>query len=86
MEYIKALPFNSLIDGDELTCGLWKSDENICEYNDPQQATRFDGAGECDTSGLYYGTDNAIEPKFCARHFYQFVVDGDGKTNYTLTK
>jgi hypothetical protein len=80
MKYIKALPYNSVLDEDELTCGLWKSKENVCEYQH-----MYDDAGLCDTSGYYYGTADEYEPKFCARHFYQNVVSGDGKDNYKLT-
>ncbi len=77
MKYIKDLPFHSVLNDDELECGLWKAEENICEF-------KGDVLGVCDDSGYYYGTDSEYDPKFCARHFYQKVVIGDGLTNYGL--
>jgi hypothetical protein len=56
---------------------LWQSNENICEFQD-------DPPNACDPSGLFYGTTDSREPKFCARHFYQQVVAGDGESNYKL--
>lgn len=85
MKYVKHLPFKSELDGVQTETALWKSEENACEMYDPQQVTQIDGVGECDNSGLYYGTGSELEPKFCARHFYQIVVNGDGKINYKLT-
>ena len=79
MKFIKLMPFESEMDGDKTPCGLWSGEDNLCDYNDKARS-----AGNCDDSGFYYGTDNELEPKFCARHFYQFVVSGDGKTNYQL--
>jgi len=86
MKLIKLLPFKSVLDDQELPVALWKSKENLCEYHDPQAVTQFDSVGECDNSGYYYGTADELEPKFCARHFYQLVVNGDGKSNYKLDK
>ena len=67
MRYIKPLPFRSQYETDDpLDCALWQSDTTICEFN---------AAGEhCDPSGLYYGTTDEREPKFCARHFYLQVI------------
>lgn len=77
VDKVATLPFCSFLDGDTTTCALWKSMENICEHKDGT-------SGLCDTSKLYYGTDDILEPKFCARHFYQLVVSGDGESNYRL--
>ena len=77
MKLVKQLPFQSMLDGDLLDCGLWQSDRNVCEFE-------RDEAGKCDTSGFYYGTDDPVGPMFCARHFYQLVVNGDGSSGYTL--
>lgn len=78
MKFIKLLPFDSILDDDKLDCGLWQSKKNICEFQSDLKVQK------CDTSGFYYGTTDELEPKFCARHFYQLVVSGDGKSNYTL--
>jgi hypothetical protein len=78
MQLIKALPFSSELDGDLMECVLWQSSDNLCEAKE-------EGHSACDTSGFYYGTLSDVEPKFCARHFYQEVVSGDGLTNYKLT-
>jgi hypothetical protein len=77
MKYIKDMPFYSVLGEDQTDCGLWQSDENICELKD-------DPPNVCDHSGLFYGTTDSREPKFCARHFYQHLVAGDGETNYKL--
>ena len=80
MKPIKLLPYTSVLDTEETLCQLWQSDNNVCEF-------QTDAAvGLCDTSGIYYGTDDSREPKFCARHFYQRVVSGNGITNYMLSK
>ena len=83
MKFLKLLPFESALGEDRLPCALWqkkKGDPDLCEYSNDQTGER------CDTSGLYYGTDDEGEPKFCARHFYQRVVSGDGKSNYKLVE
>lgn len=75
MHQIKALPFcsqhlsESLID-----CVLWQSDTNICEFNPAHVSDPTDTQGLCDPSGLYYGTFDSREPKFCARHFYLRMI------------
>ena len=78
MKYIKQLPFDCVLDDARLDCGLWSSDRNACEMKND------DAEGQCDDSGLYYGTCDSHAPKFCARHFYQSAVAGDGKGNYML--
>jgi len=82
MKFIKLMPFEAELDGDKLPCGLWQNDNpNTCEFfTDPPSE-----AGACYNTGFFYGTDNELEPKFCARHFYQIVVSGDSKGNYQLT-
>jgi len=76
MEFVTNMPFDSVLGDDTLSVALWKSDKNVCEYS--KDSTN------CDTSGLYYGTDDVDEPKFCARHFYMNIVSGNGKSNYAL--
>jgi hypothetical protein len=76
MKFIQQLPFYSFMDGDVLEVGLWESSENICEHQNLEENTCLAGA--------YYGTTDEMEPKFCARHFFQDVVSGDGKSNYKL--
>lgn len=84
MRLLQILPYNSVINGDdESDVALWHSNTNICER---QPTTLDDSTGLCDTSGLYYGTSDSREPKFCARHFYQEIVMGDGVTNYRLSQ
>ena len=74
-QFIKMLPFKTRLEGSlDLLIGLWQSDNNICEYH------TFDEKGKCDNSGMYYGTDYQTDPMVCARHFYQIVANGDGKT------
>jgi hypothetical protein len=82
MKYIENLPFYSFIEGQEvLDCAIWESKENICEL----QLTSIEtDTGSCDNSGILYGTSNEDDPKFCARHFYQVVVGGDGVTKPKL--
>lgn len=75
-EFVKDMPFYSELDG-KTDCAIWQSGEHICELKD-------DGRGVCDPSGLFYGTTDSREPKFCARHFYMDIVSGNGKTNYKL--
>lgn len=81
------LPYDSELDGDLTDCALWKAenpDDHItCEYNSDRD---IPNVGLCDNSGYFYGTSDSREPKFCARHFYQHVVSGDGKSNYKLSK
>ena len=76
MKFIKLLPYVSTYDGQEHEVALWESDKNECEYNNED--------GKCDTSGLYYGTGDSHEPKFCARHFYQSVCKVEQSGCYTL--
>lgn len=78
MKFIKKLPFESAYEKDDpIDCIVFESKENICEFNDPLNVTQFDSLGDCDNSGYYYGTSDEREPKFCARHFYQNVVNGE---------
>ncbi len=74
MRYVKQMPLQSELDDQRLECGIWQSDANVCEL-------QSDVAGACDTSGLYYGTNDERETKFCARHFYRVVVSGDGESS-----
>lgn len=74
MKFIKYLPFTSKhMNDDAIDCALWESTENICEFQHENDL------GVCDNSGHYYGTGDLREPKFCARHFYQFVITGETK-------
>jgi hypothetical protein len=69
--FVARLPFRSIQkDFPEFVydCGLWKSKENICELRGDN------GLGVCDISGLFYGTTEAVDTKFCARHFYMEVL------------
>ena len=77
MKFLKDMPFYSELGGDKTDCALYQGNENICDLQD-------DSRGACDPSGMFYGTTDSREPKFCARHFYQEVVSGDGTTNYKL--
>ena len=77
MKFLRQMPFYALLGQDKTDCGLWRSADNICELRD-------DSLNVCDPSGLFYGTTDSREPTFCARHFYQHVVAGDGETNYKL--
>lgn len=72
MKYITKLPFESIAQDDDygLDCIVYKSAKNVCEFQNDQFKM-----GLCDTSGHYYGTSDEREPKFCARHFYQNVVN-----------
>ena len=75
LKFVKQMPFNSLHDNIKLEVGLWKAQQNQCELAE---------RSNCDDSGLYYGTLDQMEPKFCARHFYQDVASGDGIDMYKL--
>lgn len=77
MRLVKNMPFFSVIDDWKDDCCLWQSDQNICDAKD-------DDEGVCDPSGMFYGTGDGREPKFCARHFYQGVVNGSGVASYRL--
>ena len=85
IKQIQVLPFKAKMADQELTMALWKAKTNICDHYDPQQVTQFDGVGECDPSGFFYGTDHKDDPMFCARHFYQLEVNGDGIKSSRLT-
>lgn len=80
MKFIKSMPFHSELDN-EFNCdtAVYSSKTNICEFQSSQ-----DEDGVCDPSGHYYGTSDDREPKFCPRHFYQLVVNGDGDKDYKL--
>ena len=59
-------------DNSELDVAMWQSDSNICEC-------QGDGGHlECQTrDGIYFGTSDSREPKFCPAHFF-------GDTAYQL--
>ena len=87
MKFKKEMPFKSVLENnDKLEVGLWQSDKNVCEYSSEYMADPTDTEGVCDDSSYYYGTTDEREPMFCARHFYQIVVYGFGKTEYTLDR
>jgi hypothetical protein len=76
---ITILSFKTRLEGSsDLLIGLWQSNKNVCEYRSSGEK------GQCDNSGMYYGTDYQTDPMVCARHFYQIVASGDGKTSYKL--
>ena len=79
MQRIKELPFVSVMEDQRLDVVIWRTEpgEPFCEYTD-------DRLGACDTSGISYGTDDSNAPLFCARHFYQHAVAGDGVSTYAL--
>ena len=73
MAYVAQLPFVSRLRSDHSPTDekptfdvvIWQSATNICEQ-------REFGFGRCDTGeGLYYGTSDSREPKFCPRHYYE---------------
>lgn len=76
MQYIETLQgITSHIDGDkentELDIAIWQADSNICELHDPQHMTQVPDTGEClTTHGIYFGTSDGREPKFCPAHFF----------------
>ncbi len=79
MQQIKTLPFRSQYESDDsFACVLWQSDTNICEFSFARMPEPTDVVRACDPSGLFYGTCDAREPKFCARHFYLQVIAGTG--------
>lgn len=45
----------------ELDCGMWWSDVPACEFDDENCLN---------SCGLYFGTMDSREPKFCAYHFF----------------
>ena len=63
---VSVLKEEDLRDGEEPTyfeIGLWRSKANECD--DLGEAT------PCETTaGIFYGTSDARDPKFCPRHFY----------------
>lgn len=79
MRCITTLPFVSVMEGQCLDVAIWQPEpgEPCCEYTNTQ-------LGACDTSGISYGTDDPHAPIFCARHFYQYAVAGDGVSAYAL--
>lgn len=79
MKFIKLMPFHSELDWNKFDTAVYQSSKNVCEFQSSQ-----DQDGKCDPSGHYYGTSDEREPKFCARHFYRLVVNGDGVTNHKL--
>lgn len=79
MQQIRTLPFRSHYEADDpLNCVLWRSETNVCEFNAAHMPAPADTSGVCDPSGLYYGTADAREPMFCARHLYLQVIAGTG--------
>ena len=67
-EFINILPFRSRLvpehdpDQPELDVSLWRSPENICQFDESR----------CDeTQGLYYGSVADPVTWFCPRHFYE---------------
>jgi hypothetical protein len=79
MKLIKELPFVIVMQDQSLDVAIWQPEpgEPFCEYTGDQ-------LGACDTSGISYGTDDPHAPIFCARHFYQRAVAGDGVSTYAL--
>ena len=79
MQFLKNLPFVSVMEDQRLNVVTWRTEpgESFCEDTGDQ-------LGTCDTSGISYGTDDPHAPIFCARHFYQRAVAGDGVSNYAL--
>jgi hypothetical protein len=78
IKHFRDQPFVSVVEGQyDWPCVAWTGEDCVCEL-------RGQGLGVCDTTGIFYGTDEGTDPKFCARHFYQEVVHGDGRSNYRL--
>ena len=79
MRFLKLLPFVSVMEVQRLDVAIWQTEpgEASCAYTGDQ-------LGACDTSAISYGTDDPHAPIFCARHFYQRAVAGDGVTTYAL--
>ena len=68
IKFVQLLNLVSYIDGDredsELDAAMFWSKTNICEVQDPV-------AGGCVTlNGLYFGTSDSHEPKFCPAHYF----------------
>jgi hypothetical protein len=65
--FVSVLKEEDLRDGEEPTSfeiGLWRSEANECD----DQA----GSTPCEiTAGIFYGTSDVRDPKFCPRHFYE---------------
>lgn len=74
MKLITILSFVSTIDDSEFSVAAWESPKNICDIDD----------SSCLVTGLYFGTDDSREPKFCPRHYFLDIVSGDGHSNYNL--
>jgi hypothetical protein len=49
-------------ENSSLDTAMWYSNENLCE--------RADEGGCITKNGLYFGTQDSREPKFCPRHFF----------------
>jgi hypothetical protein len=79
MKFITTLPFVSVMEDQRLEVAIWRTEpgDPSCEYD-------HDQVGACDPSGISDGTDDPNAPRFCARHFYQRAVAGDGVDSYTL--
>lgn len=75
MKYLQLLNLEARLpdekEGEGLDCAMFHSPENICELQDTH---------DCITdNGLYFGTSDSREPKFCPRHYFT----GTGYTLHT---
>ena len=66
MKFIQELKLQAFLKEDKensiLNCGLWYSEINQCEQRDKECIT---------THGIYFGTTDNTEPKFCPLHFFK---------------
>lgn len=76
IKYLGALPLVSVMDDNEFRVCMWDTSDvkEFCEFEND----------ECIKNGLSFGTDDSNEPKFCQRHYFGDVNDGDGVSNYKL--
>lgn len=64
-------------ENSEIDVAMWHSDENICALKDDAAVTQFDGTDCITKHGIYFGTSDSREPKFCPAHYF-------GDLGYTI--
>lgn len=87
IKHLAELPLVSYMDDNEFQVNVFSAETNICEMFEaprPDDCSNDALTASASQNGMFFGTDDSHEPKFCAKHYFGSVNDGDGKSNYAL--